>query len=81
MQFDLFAQSNSLQVTCFDCKMLTAATILQIPSIHLLELINRQSLLSDWVNVFHLTDEFLGFYFPQAIELQPYTKVSTHVNA
>ena len=78
MQLDLFAQSKSLEVTRFDCRKLAAVRILRIPYIHLLELINGQTLFRYWFYVFFLSDEFVGFYFLQVVELYLLiTRVST----
>lgn len=54
VQFDVFAQSESLEVTCFDCRMLAVVRILWISYIHLLEIINGQALFKYWLYVFQL---------------------------
>jgi len=43
--------------------------IFWIPIIHLLELINGQTLFRYWFYVFYLSDEFMEFYFLPSIEL------------
>jgi len=78
VQLDLFAQSKSLEVTRFDCRKLAAVRIFRIPYIYLLELINGQTLFRYWFYVFFLSDEFVGFYFLQVVELYLLiTRVST----
>ena len=60
---DLFAQSESIEVTSFDFRMLAVVRFLRISSIHLLELINGQALFKNWLYVFYFSNEFVGVLF------------------